>query len=326
MASLAVVPGRCARSWPCSRAHLPSRRRRASGGEAGRSAERSMGTSSSPTYVASAPGTGGFLYVVEQGGTIRLVNHGKRRGSRSWTSQTRSPPSGEQGLLSMAFDPDYASNHLFYIYLHERQTAALEIARVPCGLEHPGEQASRRRVIVVTASPSEATTTAASSSSVPTATSTSATGDGGERGRPSTTRAEPRTPDRQAPADRSPTSMEARRTRFPGTTRTSASRAATRSTPTACATPTASPSTQRPGDSRSATSGRAPGRRSTTWPAVAPRGELRLAHLEGRAVPTQPPGSATRTTGRRSSRSRSRATAATALRDHRRLRRPRPAA
>ena len=35
---------------------------------------------------------------------------------RSWTSPRRSTSGGEQGLLSMAFAPDYASSGLFYVY------------------------------------------------------------------------------------------------------------------------------------------------------------------------------------------------------------------
>src|SRR5690242_14712605 len=76
---------------------------------------RSMGTFDSPIYVAHAPGAGGFLYVVEQGGTIRVIDHGHVRSQAFLNIQSRVLSGGEQGLLSMAFDPRYRSNRLFYV-------------------------------------------------------------------------------------------------------------------------------------------------------------------------------------------------------------------
>jgi glucose/arabinose dehydrogenase len=68
----------------------------------------------SPVFVTSAPGDPNTLYVVEQPGTIRIVRDGKVAGTfldlRSIVES-----GGEQGLLSMAFSPQYASNHLFYV-------------------------------------------------------------------------------------------------------------------------------------------------------------------------------------------------------------------
>src|SRR6266540_7556882 len=75
---------------------------------------RSIGTFDSPIYVASAPGAGGFLYVVEQGGTISVVDHGTVRAQPFLDIQQRVLAGGEQGLLSMAFDPRYRTNHLLY--------------------------------------------------------------------------------------------------------------------------------------------------------------------------------------------------------------------
>ena len=68
----------------------------------------------SPVQVTSAPGDPDTLYVVEQTGAIRIVRDGKITGT--FLDVRRLIVSGgEQGLLSMAFSPHYASNHLFYI-------------------------------------------------------------------------------------------------------------------------------------------------------------------------------------------------------------------
>ena len=69
---------------------------------------------SSPVYVTSAPGDPSTLYVVEQAGTIEIVENGQIVGTfLDIRSLVKS--GGELGLLSMAFSPGYASNHLFYV-------------------------------------------------------------------------------------------------------------------------------------------------------------------------------------------------------------------
>ncbi len=79
---------------------------------------------SGPVFGVSAPGDPNRLYVVEQGGQIRFIDT---------TSPTASPrpffaltnanfpntnltTGGEQGLLGLAFHPEYQSNGLFYTY------------------------------------------------------------------------------------------------------------------------------------------------------------------------------------------------------------------
>lgn len=72
-----------------------------------------IGHFQSPTYVASAPGIKG-IFVVERGGTIRLVKGKHRSTFLDISSQVSTQ--GERGLLSVAFAPNYASSRLFYIY------------------------------------------------------------------------------------------------------------------------------------------------------------------------------------------------------------------
>ncbi len=68
----------------------------------------------SPVDVASAPGDPSTLYVVEQQGTIKIVRNGQVAGTfLDIRSSVKS--GGEQGLLSVAFHPSYAQNHLFYV-------------------------------------------------------------------------------------------------------------------------------------------------------------------------------------------------------------------
>jgi glucose/arabinose dehydrogenase len=68
----------------------------------------------SPTYVTSAPDDASSLYVVEQAGLIRVVRGGQATGT-FLDIRDKVLFDGERGLLGMAFHPDYAQNHLFYV-------------------------------------------------------------------------------------------------------------------------------------------------------------------------------------------------------------------
>jgi glucose/arabinose dehydrogenase len=76
--------------------------------------ERVLGGLQAPVYVTSAPGNPNVLYVVEQAGTIRTVQNGRATGT-FLDIHDRVLSEGEHGLLSIAFHPRYAQNHLFYV-------------------------------------------------------------------------------------------------------------------------------------------------------------------------------------------------------------------
>ena len=69
---------------------------------------------SSPVYVTNAPGDPTTLYVVEQTGTIKIVKGGTVTGT-FLDIHARVKSGGEQGLLGLAFHPQYTSNHRFYV-------------------------------------------------------------------------------------------------------------------------------------------------------------------------------------------------------------------
>ena len=77
---------------------------------------RRVGTFSNPTYVTAPPGDRTRLFVVEQGGTIRVVQRGRKRARPYLDIRDRVQSGGERGLLSMAFAPGYRQNHRFYVY------------------------------------------------------------------------------------------------------------------------------------------------------------------------------------------------------------------
>lgn len=73
----------------------------------------------SPVYVTAPRSEPGNLYVVEQPGVIRVLVGGKLRPQPFLDIRSRVRSGGEQGLLSMAFDPNYAKNHRFFVYFND---------------------------------------------------------------------------------------------------------------------------------------------------------------------------------------------------------------
>ncbi|HYU28270.1 MAG TPA: PQQ-dependent sugar dehydrogenase [Gemmatimonadales bacterium] len=71
---------------------------------------------SSPTYLASPPADSQRLFVVEQGGAVRVLHNDTVRTRPFLDLSGRISSGGERGLLSIAFHPDYASNGRFYVY------------------------------------------------------------------------------------------------------------------------------------------------------------------------------------------------------------------
>jgi hypothetical protein len=90
---------------------------------------------SEPVFLTQPPGESDRLFVVEQGGRIRILRNDVllARPFLDLTAVVSPPPLGERGLLSMAFDPGYQQNGFFYASYTDRQgdsgpTAEQEIA------------------------------------------------------------------------------------------------------------------------------------------------------------------------------------------------------
>ncbi|MGZ4291369.1 MAG: PQQ-dependent sugar dehydrogenase, partial [Gaiellaceae bacterium] len=73
-----------------------------------------------PVYATSAPGEPGNLYVVEQAGVIRVLSYGRIRSTPFLDIRSQVTSGGEQGLLSVAFAPDYPTTHRFYVDYTDR--------------------------------------------------------------------------------------------------------------------------------------------------------------------------------------------------------------
>ena len=73
------------------------------------------GTFDQPVYLTTPRGDTSRLFVVEKTGAIRIVKSGAVLAKPFLDISGQVSKSGEQGLLSMAFDPRYATNRRFYV-------------------------------------------------------------------------------------------------------------------------------------------------------------------------------------------------------------------
>ncbi len=111
-----------------------------------------IGSFDDPIYVTSPPGDP-RLFVVERAGTIQVFHDGTK--SQFLDIHTMVDTNGERGLLSMAFDPNYAANGLFYVFFNDNGTAGAPLGDIHVdefrvspnpNVADPG---SRRRVLTV---------------------------------------------------------------------------------------------------------------------------------------------------------------------------------
>ncbi|HVT12285.1 MAG TPA: PQQ-dependent sugar dehydrogenase [Fimbriimonadaceae bacterium] len=85
-----------------------------------------VGGADFPTAIRFAP-DGRMFYTEKNTGNIRIVQDGELLPQPFATVPVGTD--GEQGLLGLAFDPDYVSNHYVYVFYSEDSVAAQRIAR-----------------------------------------------------------------------------------------------------------------------------------------------------------------------------------------------------
>jgi glucose/arabinose dehydrogenase len=71
---------------------------------------------SSPVFLTAAPADTSRLFVVEQGGRVRIIRNGVLSTEIFLDVRTRVQAGGEEGLLSIAFHPSYAQNGYVFAY------------------------------------------------------------------------------------------------------------------------------------------------------------------------------------------------------------------
>jgi glucose/arabinose dehydrogenase len=107
-----------------------------------------LGTFAQPTFLTAPPGDPDRRFVTERGGRVRVVRGGTKLRTPFLDIRGRVQTGGESGLLSMAFDPDFARNRLVYLYYVDN-AGSLRVDRYRASRRNPdrAERGSRRSVI-----------------------------------------------------------------------------------------------------------------------------------------------------------------------------------
>lgn len=107
-----------------------------------------IGRFEDPVYVAGAPGFPRLLFVVEQGGKVVVLDHGRRLRQPFLDLSGEISSGGERGLLSIAFPPDYAGSGRFYAYYTD-PAGSIRIDEFRRRTPTRAATGSRRKVIVI---------------------------------------------------------------------------------------------------------------------------------------------------------------------------------
>ena len=100
-----------------------------------------------PLFV-TAPARDPRLFVLEQGGRIRIVENGRLRPEPFLDLRARASSGGERGLLGLAFHPKYASNGTFFVnFTDENGDTRIERFRVSAADSNRADPASATLVI-----------------------------------------------------------------------------------------------------------------------------------------------------------------------------------
>lgn len=107
---------------------------------------------SQPIFLTYAPDNSNRLFVVEQGGYIRVFANQSSTATTNLfldISALLSYPTGEEGLLGLAFDPDYATNGFFYVYYTAPGPLRSVVARYRVSTANPNQADPSSAAIVL---------------------------------------------------------------------------------------------------------------------------------------------------------------------------------
>ena len=89
----------------------------------------------------------GRIFVVEQAGTIRVVKDSVLQATPFLDITARVLSGGERGLLSVAFHPQYATNHFFYVYFTTQPNGDIRIERFTASTADVADPATAKLII-----------------------------------------------------------------------------------------------------------------------------------------------------------------------------------
>src|SRR5947208_16963080 len=98
-----------------------------------------------PVEIAHAGDGSGRLFVVEQGGAIKIIKDGAVLATPFLNITAQVLSGGERGLLGLAFHPQFRANGKFYVYYTRRTDGTIVVSEYLRGAAN-ADVAFRRRV------------------------------------------------------------------------------------------------------------------------------------------------------------------------------------
>jgi glucose/arabinose dehydrogenase len=103
---------------------------------------------SSPVFVTNARDGSGRLFIVEQGGSIKVAQPGAATATEFLNISSKIIAGGERGLLGLAFHPQYSQNRRFFVYYTRAGDGAIQIAEYQVSASNPNVAETAEKVII----------------------------------------------------------------------------------------------------------------------------------------------------------------------------------
>jgi glucose/arabinose dehydrogenase len=108
---------------------------------------------SSPVYVTNAHDGSNRLFIVEQGGLIKVLQPGSNTPTVFLDITSRVLSGGERGLLGLAFSPQYSTSRRFFVYYTRQTDGSIVIAEYHTSVSNPNIADSTETEILTIAHP-----------------------------------------------------------------------------------------------------------------------------------------------------------------------------
>jgi glucose/arabinose dehydrogenase len=105
-----------------------------------------IGDFDTPIFVTAAPGDSSRLYVVERAGVVRVVHDGATE-TDPFLTLSGVDTTGERGLLSIAFPPNFQTTHLFYAYFNNVSDGSIEVDELRASDADHADPSYRHQII-----------------------------------------------------------------------------------------------------------------------------------------------------------------------------------
>ncbi|HXG97671.1 MAG TPA: PQQ-dependent sugar dehydrogenase [Gemmatimonadales bacterium] len=142
-----------------------------------------VGNFTDPVYLTAAPGDTQRLFVVEQAGRVMVLHHDSIQSRPFLDLRGRISTGGERGLLSIAFDPLYASNGRAFVYFTDAG-GNIRIVRYTVSSDPDSLDAATADTILTVAHPGQSNHNGGQLQFGPDGKLWAGTGDGGGTGDP----------------------------------------------------------------------------------------------------------------------------------------------